>query len=41
MFEEKIKIAAEAAVRGPAKLSGIFPQPEAGLFRIPDTSMFF
>lgn len=29
MLEERIKIAAETAVRGPAKHSGIFPQPEA------------
>lgn len=31
MLEEKIKIAAETAVEGSAKPSGIFPQPEAGL----------
>lgn len=31
MLQEKIKIAAETAVRRPAKLSGIFPQPEEGL----------
>lgn len=31
MLEERIKIVAETAVRGPAKQSGIFPQPEADL----------
>ncbi len=31
MLEERIKIAAETAVRRPAKQSGIFPQPEAEL----------
>lgn len=31
MLEERIKIATETAVRGPAKPSGIFPQPDADL----------
>lgn len=38
MLEGGIKTAAETAVRGPAELSGIFPQPEAETVR---NALFF